>query len=85
MKERIVKIVSIALMMVIMLMLVPGCKEGICKEEHDKVVDEQDVSKDEVAKTEDEPAGDQAFFVKIFLLLRSKSWCLKRADKDDYY
>ena len=85
MKERIAKIVSIALVIIIILMLVPGCREGICKEGHDKVVDEQDMTKNEVVKPKDESTGDQAFFVKIFLFLRSKSWCLKRVDKDDYY
>lgn len=85
MKERIVKIVSIALVMIMLLMLVPGCKGDIYKEGHDKVVDEQDTTKNEVVKPKDESIGDQAFFVKIFLFLRSKSWCLKRADKDDYY
>ena len=85
MKEKIAKIVSIALVIIMILMLVPGCKEGICKEEHNKVVDEQDATKNEVVKPEDESVSDQAFFVKVFLFLRSKSWCLKRVDKDDYY
>ena len=85
MKERIVKIVSIALMMSIMLMLISGCRGGIYKEEHDIAIDEQVTEKAEALKTEDGSAGDQNFFAKVFIFLRSKSWCLKRTDKNDYY
>lgn len=84
MKEKIAKIVPIALVMILIIMVAAGCREGICREEHDRV-NEQVIEKAVVLKTEDGSAGDQAFFVKIFLFLRSKSWCLKRADKDDYY